>query len=459
MAELMNNFLIYLVALVITLGVLIAFHEFGHFWVARRLGVKVLRYSIGFGKPLWLRKSRKDGTEYAVAAIPLGGYVKMLDEREGEVAAHDLARAFNRQSVWTRIAIVAAGPLANFLFAILAFAAMYMVGVSSVTPLLGAPSADSIAERAGFRDRDLIVAVNGEPVETLKSALLGLVDAATARPEIDVEVRTDDGRNQSRVLDLTGAGDVTEDGRLLENLGLNPWQPALPAVIDSLVAGSAGERAGLRPGDEIVAVDGRSVSDWVAWAELIQANPGRELSLTVRRDGAELELGLVPDTVTTEQGEEIGRVGAYARVPDDFQADNRAELRLGPLAALARGAEETWHMSGFVLRMLGRMVIGKVSLDNISGPVTIAQFAGQSAMIGLTAFLSFMAMVSISLGVLNLLPVPILDGGHLLFYLIEIVKGSPVSENAQYVGQQVGLGMIVMLMGLALFNDFSRLLG
>ena len=459
MNELMSNSLIYLVALIVTLGVLIAFHEFGHFWVARRLGVKVLRFSIGFGKPLWLRRGRRDGTEFAVAAVPLGGYVRMLDEREGEVADSERHRAFNYQSVWVRIAIVIAGPLFNFIFAILAFSAIYMIGVNSMTPLLSAPLPGSAAERGEFHDGDLILAVGEEQTPTLNSALLALLDQGIASEQMTVTVRDSDGQILQRSLDLQGLGDISEDGRLLENLGLVPWRPIYPAVIDRLVESGAAARSGLRPGDEVINIDGQPINSWQTWADYVRQRPQQALMVTVLRDGAEQALVITPDRFETEQGAFIGRVGAYVRVPEHISAPNQMVMRYGPGEALWRGMVRTWDMSWFTLRMLGRMLIGKVSLDNISGPITIAQFAGQSAMIGLTAFLSFMALVSISLGVLNLLPVPLLDGGHLLYYLIEIVKGSPVSESVQYLGQRIGVAVIMMLMGLALFNDVARLVG
>lgn len=453
----MNTTLLSVLALIVTLGVLISFHEFGHFWVARRLGVKVLRFSIGFGKPLWLRRGRVDDTEYAIAAVPLGGYVRMLDEREDTVPASERHRAFNRQPVGSRIAIVAAGPLFNFLFAIIAFAGMFMVGVSAVRPLLDAPRAGSVAERAGFESGDLIVAVDGESTPTLQAAVLALVDRGMAGGVIPVEVRDAEGEPHTRNLDLRGAGDLTENGRLLQNLGLVPWRPALPPVIDQVVAGGAAERAGLRAGDRVLAVDGQPVKSWEQWAEYVRARPGQPIEVRVARNAEKLNLRVTPEAVDTEQGA-IGRVGAMARVPDGLDNPSRFIQRYGPLEAVGQGIVHTWDMSVFTLKMLGRMLIGQASLENISGPITIAQYAGQTAALGLTAFLSFMALVSISLGVLNLLPVPVLDGGHLLYYLIELVRGRPLSEAAQYLGQRIGLAVIVMLMGLALFNDFVRLL-
>jgi regulator of sigma E protease len=448
---------IYIVSLIVTLGVLIAFHEFGHFWVARRLGVKVLRFSIGFGKPLWLRRA-KDGTEYAIAAIPLGGYVRMLDEREGDVPASQRDQAFNRQSVWVRIAIVSAGPVFNFIFAILIYAIIFMVGTTTLRPMFAAPQPDSIAARGGFQDGDVIVRIGTEEISTLNSALLSLVDHSLSKDVLEVEVMDKNNRSRMHTLDFRGTGDLTENGELLSNLGLVPWQPHYPAVIDQVNDNSPAAAAGLESGDRIIAVDGKTVTGWHNWAEMIQAKPEQRLTLLIERNKRELSIPVTPEAIQTDNGT-IGRVGAYPRIPVDLATDNQILVRYGPLEAVFQGAVKTWDMSWFTLRMLGRMLVGQISLENISGPITIAQFAGQSAMIGISAFLTFMALVSISLGVLNLLPVPILDGGHLLYYFIEIIKGSPLSESIQYVGQQMGMAVIVMLMGLALFNDFTRLLG
>jgi len=449
--------LLSLLALIVTLGVLISFHEFGHFWVARRLGVKVLRFSVGFGKPLWSRRGKEDNTEYVIAAIPLGGYVQMLDEREGDVSAQDLPRAFNRKSVWSRIAIVAAGPVFNFIFAILAFSAIYMLGVNSVKPLLDEPRAGSVAAAGGFQADDLILSIDGEPVQTLDTALLELIDRSLAGELIEIEVQDRDGQQQLRLLDVSGQ-DLSGETDILQQLGLQIWRPQLPARIAEVVADGPAARAGLQGGDQVVAVDGQAIDDWLAWAEYVQARPGETLQVTVMRQGRQQIVDVVPDSVSTEQGV-IGRVGAIAQVPAaDSINPNQIVLHYGPLQALWQGMIKTWDMSIFTLRMLGRMLVGQASLENISGPITIGKYAGQSASMGWNAFLSFMALVSISLGVLNLLPIPVLDGGHLLYYFIEIIKGKPLSETVQYLGQRVGLAMIVALMGLALFNDFIRLL-
>ncbi len=446
-----------LVALIVTLGLLITVHEFGHFWVARRLGVRVLRFSIGFGKPLF-RKTGADGTEYVVAAIPLGGYVRMLDEGEGNVPAHELDGAFNRKSVWTRIAVVLAGPFANFLFAIAAYVLMFMLGVSGTKPVVGEVVAGSVAERAGFRAGETLVSVDREATPTWSEVGMALLEAGFDGGSVAVSVRDVDARQIERLLDLSHVGESLEQGTLLEDIGLRPWRPQLPPIVDRLVPEGAAARDGLLPGDRILTVHGEPVSDWQTWAEYVRKRPEQPIPVQVDRGDRVVELVLTPDAVESSEGL-IGRIGAYGRVPEDLVEQMAVTVRYGPIDATIAAVERTWDMSVFTLQMLGRMLIGKASLENLSGPITIAQFAGQTATIGATAFLAFLGLVSISLGVLNLLPVPILDGGHLLYYLIEALKGSPVSETVQAAGQRVGLVILVMLMGLAFYNDISRLVG
>ena len=454
----MSSVLISIVAFVVTLGILITVHEMGHFWVARRLGVKVLRFSIGFGKPLWSWRSGPDDTEIVVAAIPLGGYVKMLDEREGEVRAEEQDRAFNRQSLASRSAIVVAGPMVNFLFAVFAYWLMYVIGVPGIRPVVAEVAPASIAAQAKLRDGDEIIAVDHRSTPTWEAVLMALLKGALNEDSLELQVQTETGEYRHVTLDLGGRSGLLDDEDLLSNLGIQPWRPTVPAVIDRLLADGAAERAGFMPGDRVISVDGAAVKDWHDWVEIVRARPDQPLRVSVERGAELLVLTVRPEAVNTSAGV-VGRIGAIAKVPENLGEHLRTKQRFGPLAALPAALSKTWDMSAMIVKTLWKMIAGQVSFRNISGPITIAEFAGQSASIGLATFLGFLALISISLGVLNLLPIPILDGGHLMYNLVEFIKGSPVSEQAQAFGQQIGVAALLALMALAFYNDLVRILG
>jgi len=447
-----------LASFVVALGVLIVVHELGHYLVARWCGVKVLRFSVGFGRPLFARRVGRDQTEWVVAAVPLGGYVKMADEREGEVAPADLPRAFNRQSVWRRIAIVAAGPVANFLLAILLYWALFMSGVQDAKPIVAAPDPGTIAAQAGVARGDTIRAINDEPVAGWQDVRWRLLQLALDRESARLEVLDARGAIDWRTLDLTRVTADELEGDLLAKLGLRLFRPDVPAVIGKVVPGSVAERAGIVAGDRVVAIDGARVASWEALVAKVRASPGRALVLEIERDGRLRRIELTPEAATQGAAETIGRIGAAPHVDAESLKEYTLDVRYGPFAAATRALAKTWEMSVFSLRMLGKMIVGEISWRNLSGPVTIADYAGQSASLGLAPYLSFLALISISLGVLNLLPIPLLDGGHLMYYTIELLKGSPVSERVMELGQRAGLAVLLFLMAFAFYNDIHRLL-
>lgn len=444
-----------LIYFLIALAILIAFHEFGHFWVARKAGVKVLRFSIGFGKILWKYQKNPETTEYAIAAFPLGGYVKMVDEREGPVAAGDVPRAFNRQRLSVRTAIVLAGPVFNLLLAVLLYWIVLIVGESGLRPVVGSVEQGTLAAQAGFERGDEILSVAGDVTPTWNLALSTLFTKFMDSDTIAVDVKSADGAKRTRTVHVPSDASQEPD-TLHERLGLRLWEPEVAPVLDQVQAGSAAEKAGLKPGDRVISGDGVPISSWSQWVRFVRERPDAEIAVTIERDGVRIPLVLRPDRVTSPEGD-IGRIGATVVVPEDVYASMTVEYRLGVFSALAAASKRTAEYSILTVKLIGRMIVGEASVENLSGPISIAQYAGQSASLGFLYFLKFLAIVSISLGVLNLLPIPVLDGGHLFFYLVEAVKGSPLSDTAQYVFQQIGIVILICLMGLAFFLDIERL--
>ena len=447
-----------LVAFVVALGVLIVFHEFGHYLVARWCGVKVMRFSIGFGHPLLRKRWGKDETEWVVAAFPLGGYVKMLDEREDEVAPEDLTRSFNRKPVAHRFAIVAAGPIANFLLAIVLYWLLFMLGVSGMKPMLGPVTPATPAEFANFKMGETITKIGAEPVATWQDARWLLLSHAVERsPSVTVETLSKEGEVASHRLDLSGIEADDLDADFLKKIGLSVYQPAMKPIVAQVVSDSAGNRAGLLAGDEILAVNGKKITLWEELVQQIRVSPGIPLTLEIRRGATVIDIEVIPDA-DTESGEKIGKIGIGPQIDRNELEKLLVEISYPAGTAMVRAINKTWETSVFTLQMLWKMVAGEVSWKNVSGPITIADYAGKSAQMGLSSYLAFLALISISLGVLNLLPIPMLDGGHLMYYVIEIVKGSPLSVRATEIGQQVGMLLLFSLMAFAIYNDVSRLI-
>jgi regulator of sigma E protease len=449
--------LFFLAAFLVAIGILVAVHEFGHYWVAKKLGFKVLRFSIGFGKPLLMRIGKDpDRTEYCIAAIPLGGYVKLLDEREGEVHADELHRSFTRRPVLHRIAVLLAGPAMNLLFASVLYAILAMVGTEIVKPVVGQVRLDSPAAVAGLQRGDLIVRVGDRSVGDTEELQIALIRQFTDDGVIPLRVRRD---GAERSLTLRVGDDrraMTEPGKLLPGLGFDLATWNANTLVHEAPVGSAGARAGLQVGDRLLAVDGQPVANSTEFVAMVNGAPGRDISIEVERKGERLRI-VAPVPRVMEQGRAIGRLGITLQEGPRAWPSGLVEThRSGPIDALTGGVAKTWEMSSLTVQMLWRIVTGQVSAKNISGPISIAEFAGISAYLGLTAFLAFLAIISVSLGVLNLMPVPLLDGGQVVYQVVEAVKGTPLSERAQLVGQQVGIALLVVLMSLAFYNDISR---
>ncbi len=447
------NWLSYIPAFAALLGIVVVIHELGHYWVAKWCGVKVLRFSVGFGKPLVSKRVGPDQTEWALGAFPLGGYVKMLDEREAPVAEHELHRAFNRQSVSKRIAIVVAGPLANLLLAILLFWGLFIVGVAGPQPILGDVEKGSAAQASGFVPGEKIVAVEGDPIKTWQEVGWAFT-TRLGRETIAVITEDSGGTQRERIIEMVGVNDRDLESDVLGKLGLQRVRPGVQIV--EVMPDSPALRAGFLAGDEVISIAQKKVTSGAhQFIGVIQVNVGNALQVEVKRQGRLIQLSVVPE-INRDRSSKVGVIGA--KVGDVDQPQMRAFARYSLPLAFTKAVAKTWDMSWLSLKSLWRMLTGEMSIKNLSGPVTIANYAGQTAQMGLIQFISFVAVISISLGILNLLPIPLLDGGHLMYYIAEIIKGSPVSERIMEMGQQVGLALLLGLMAIAFYNDINRLI-
>ncbi|MBS0289090.1 MAG: RIP metalloprotease RseP [Proteobacteria bacterium] len=450
----MSSILISILAFIIAIGVLVTFHEFGHFWVARRLGVKVLRFSVGFGKPL-IRWRDKQQTEYVIAAIPLGGYVKMLDEREGEVAQSELAYAFNRKSVWARFAIVLAGPVFNFLFAIVVYWGLFMFGIAGAIPIIGEIKQNSIAQHAGLLSGDEIVKVNHQVTNTWQQVIKQLMRRIGDNDKLEIEAKRE-GTVTTHFLDLSHWQLKGDKPDLLHGLGIIPYEAPIFPLVQDVVDGEAAMRAGILPGDIIVNVSGKSINSWKDFTDISLNSIDKPLQITVTRDGKLQHFTITPRAKETANGEISGYVGLVVKtekLPDNMIRKEKLSL----IPALMAAIQKTQEYITISFKIIGKMLVGDIGMQTLSGPITIAQSAGATLVVGLQYYLSFLALISISLGVLNLLPIPILDGGHLLFYLFEIILRKPLSERMQLVGTKIGFLFLVFLMLIAFYNDILRL--
>lgn len=448
--ELIHTVFYFLVAL----AILVAFHEFGHFYACRKLGVKVQRFSIGMGRSIWRYRKSPNDTEFSIGILPLGGYVKMVDEREGEVSAGDIPYAFNRQKISVRSAIVFAGPLANFILAIALYWMVFMIGETGIRPLLGTVSPDTLAELAGFQEGDEIVAVGDTKTPTWGLAMGEIAEQAIDKGTVVIDVRTVRNSHIRRQLTIPMA--LAENPELLhDRLGFQLMEPSLMPIVEKVEQNSAAEAAGLVSGDHLLVADGKPVKDWQQWVQYVRANPGKDIDLIVDRQGDEVSLKIRPSEVNSAKGK-IGRIGAAVRIPPTVSDAMQVKYRMSIFPAFVAAVEKTWDYSTMTLKMIGRMVVGEASVDNLSGPISIAQYAGQSASLGLVQFFKFLAVVSVSLAILNLLPIPALDGGHLLFYAFEAIRGKPIPEILQVLFQNVGIAILILLMMFSFYLDLMR---
>lgn len=452
----MNSFVYYSIAFAVLLGVLIVVHELGHYLAARLCGVKVLRFSVGFGRMLWKRRFGRDQTEWAISVFPLGGYVKMLDEREGDVTESEACRAFNRQGVGKRSIIVAAGPLANFALAILLYWAIFMHGTDELLPVLGTPPAGTPAAMASIENGEQVRSLDGQVIATWNDLRWMLLKKSVDQEKVALEVINERGEVAVRQLYLAAAGENGWEGDALERLGIHFFRPEMPPVVGKVVANGPADRAGLRSGDRVVSISGKEISSWYQVVTAIRNSAEQSVRIEFERDDAVVAVDVVPEAVS-ERGVTVGKIGVAVAEASTMRRELKTLVRYGVVAAAGKALQETWDQSVFSLVMMGKMLVGEVSWKNLSGPVTIADYAGQSARLGMDYYLKFMALLSISLGVLNLLPIPVLDGGHLLYHMIEFARRRPLSERAMEIGQQVGMSILFALMAFAFFNDLSRL--
>ena len=448
----LNSILAFLVAI----GVLVTIHELGHFVAARLCGVRVLRFSIGFGSPLWVRKFGADQTEWVLAAIPLGGFVKMADERDASVADEERDRAFNNKSIWQRMFIIVAGPAANFLLASVLYWVVFVTGQPGAVPYVAMPPAGSAAAAAGFGAYDKIVSIDGRDVKTWGDARLVLLDLASVRADAAIEVELRAGGRLTRQLSMASLEKADLDRDFAGKLGLNAYRLPIAAVLDVVTPNGPADEAGLKPGDRIVAAAGKEITDWSQLVAVVAASPARAVALIVEARGEKFNASVTPATVT-ERGRTFGRIGVSPKIDRSANEALFITVRYGVFESVPKAIGKVWDMSLFSLKMLGRMVTGDVSWKNLSGPITIADYAGQSAKLGWLSYVTFLALVSVSIGVLNLLPIPVLDGGQLLYHIAELIKGSPLSEQAMEIGQRVGFALLIGLSAFAFYNDVFRL--
>lgn len=441
--------------LLLALGILVTVHEYGHFWVARRFGVKVLRFSVGFGRPLF-KWTDKLGTEFAVAWIPLGGYVKMLDEREGEVAAAELPHAFTQKKPYQKILIALAGPVANFLFAIFAFALLYMIGVRDLTPVLAAAQPDTVAMQAGVERGDKVLSVDGKAIESFSQLNLALAARVGESGSIVLEVDRN-GLRKTLTLPINNWLSDAQSPNPLADLGLYPMMPAQPAVIGDLQAGEAAEKAGLQRGDLILQANSETISDWLAWVEVIRANANQAINVDISREGQRLQIQITPGARTNDDGSVTGFIGA-GTIAEPIPEEQFVTTRLWPGAAILKGITETNELVVLSYQSLGKMLTGDISLKQVGGPISMAQMAGRSVQYGFESFVGFLAFISISLAIVNLLPIPVLDGGHVVIHSLEWLKGGPLSDRAQFISMQIGLVFVLLLMSLSFINDIGRIM-